>query len=156
MKLINVLSFDFVQSINKKNKNGFCIIKYSKKIFCEYGGPNKKIIVSNGRSLVIKNENSGNYNIYPLNKTPLELLLDKEYLLSKIIILEPKYTGDKFVTFKIFDNNNKINIFFDKKTFNLMGWQTEDIYQNITTTFMSSIKINHEVDEKLFILPIND
>ena len=89
MKLINALSFDFVQSINKKNKNGFCIIKYSKKIFCEYGGPNKKIIVSNGRSLVIKNENSGNYNIYPLNKTPFDVSL-------LIIIASPELLNIKF------------------------------------------------------------
>ncbi len=156
MKLTNVLSFNFVQTVDKKNKDGFCIIKYSKKIFCEYGGSNKKIIVSNGKSLVIKIENSGNYYIYPLKKTPLELLLDKEYLISKILTLEPKYINDKFVTFKIFNNDNKINIFFDKKNFNLVGWQTEDIYQNITTTFISSIKINHAVDDEIFILPVND
>ena len=156
MKLTNVLSFNFVQTVDKKNKDGFCIIKYSKKIFCEYGGSNKKIIVSNGKSLVIKIENSGNYYIYPLKKTPLELLLDKEYLISKILTLEPKYINDKFVTFKIFNNDNKINIFFDKKNFNLVGWQTEDIYQNITTTFISSIKINHDVDDEIFILPVND
>ena len=39
------------------------------------------------------------------------------------------------------------------KTLNLIGWQTEDIYQNLTITFISSIKINQKINQKLFILP---
>ena len=46
-----------------------------------------------------------------------------------------------------------INIFFDNKTFNLVGWQTKDIYQNINVTYLSSIKINQQVDKNLFKLP---
>ena len=71
MKLTHILSFNFIQTIDEKKENGYCIIKYPKKIFCEYSGPNKKIIVSNEKSLVIKIKNNGNYFIYPLNKTPL-------------------------------------------------------------------------------------
>ena len=156
MRLTNVLSFNFVQTIDKKIENGTCIIKYPKKIFCEYNGFNKKTIVSNGKSLVIKSENRGNYYIYPLNKTPLELLLDKKYLISKINILEPREIDNNFLAFKIFENNSEINIFFDKKNFNLVGWQTKDIYQNLSMTFISSIKINEKIDDKIFILPMND
>ena len=74
MKLTNNLSFNFIQTINNKTENGKCIIKYPKKIWCEYDNSNKKIIVSNGRSLVIKNRNSGSYYIYPLRKTPIILI----------------------------------------------------------------------------------
>ena len=112
MQLTDILSFDFMQTIDKKNENGSCIIKYPKKIFCKYNGRDKKIIVSNGKSLVIKIRNSGNYYIYPLNKTPLELILDKEYLISKINTLEPRDVDNKFITFRIFGNDNEINIFF--------------------------------------------
>ena len=156
MKLTEILSFNFIQTIDEKNEKGSCIIKYPKKIFCSYDGSNNKVIVSNGKSLVIKIKNSGNYYIYPLNKTPLDLLLDKEYLISKISTIEARIIDDKFLTFKIFDNKNKINIFFDVKTFNLVGWQTEDIYQNLNITFISSIKINEKIDDKIFILPTND
>ena len=156
MKLTDILSFNFTQTVNEKVENGSCIIKYPKKIFCSYYGSNKKIIVSNGKSLVIKIKNSGNYYIYPLNKTPLDLLLDKEYLISKISTLKPRIIDNQFLTFKIFENNNEINIFFDKKYFNLTGWQTEDIYQNLSITFISSIKINEKIDDKIFILPVND
>ena len=79
MKLTNNLSFNFIQTINDKSEDGKCIIEYPKKIFCEYSKPIKKSLISNGKSLVIKTSNKGSYYRYPLSKTPLEYLLDKEY-----------------------------------------------------------------------------
>ena len=152
----NNLSFNFKQKIGEKNEDGNCIIKYPKKIYCEYNNLNKKIIVSNGRSLLIKNQNSKTFYLYPLNKTPFEFLLDKNYLIKKINILESRDLDNKYLNFKILENNNEINIFFDKKTFNLIGWQTQDIYQNLAITFISSIKINQKINDKMFILPRND
>ena len=156
MKLTNNLSFNFIQTIDDKNEEGKCIIEYPKKIFCEYNNANKKILVSNGRSLVIETNNKGSYYRYPLNRTPLEFLLDKEYLISKIEKLEPRDVDNKYLNFKIFENNNEINIFFDKKDFNLIGWQTEDIYQNLSITFISSVKKNQVIDNKIFKLPENN
>ena len=156
MLLTNNLSFNFIQTIDNKSENGKCVIKYPKKIWCEYDNSNKKIIVSNGKSLVIKNRNSGSYYIYPLRKTPLEFLLNKDYLISKIDVLEPREINSKYLNFKILENNNEINIFFDKKSLNLIGWQTEDIYQNLAVTFISSVKINQKIDNKIFILPKNN
>ena len=155
MKFTDNLSFNFIQTINDKSEDGKCIIEYPKKIFCEYNNANKKILVSNGNSLVIKSSNKGSYYRYQLNKTPLEFLLDKEYLISKIEALEPRNIDNKYLNFKIFENNNEINIFFDKKSFNLIGWQTEDIYQNLSITFISSLKKNQQIDNKIFNLPKN-
>ena len=155
MMVINILSFDFVQTIDKKKEKGSCIIKYPKKIYCEYDSSNKKII-SNGKYLVIKNTDSRNHYIYPLKKTPLEILLNKNYLISKIKNLDLKLIDNKFLAFKILENNNQLNIFFDKDTLILTGWQTEDIYQNLIMTYISSIKINQNVDDRIFILPKND
>ena len=156
MQITNNLSFNFIQTVDDKSENGKCILKYPKKIYCEYDDANKKIIVSNGKSLVIKTSNKGSYYIYPLDKTPLEYLLDKEYLISKIQMLEPRDIDDKYLNFKIFENNNEINIFFDKKSLNLIGWQIEDIYQNLSVTFISSVKINQKINEKKFMLPQNN
>ena len=156
MQLTNNLSFDFIQTIQNKNENGKCIIRYPKKIWCEYDNSNKKIIVSNGKSLVIKTANTGSYYRYPLTKTPLVYLLDKEYLISKINILEPREIDNKYLNFTFFENNNEINVFFNMKSLTLVGWQTEDIYQNLAVTFISSVKINQEINDKIFILPKNN
>ncbi len=156
MKLTKNLSFNFIQTIDDKNENGKCVIKYPKKIWCKYNNLSKKIIVSNGKSLVIKAINTGSYYRYPLNKTPLIFLLDKEYLISKMNALDPKEIENKYINFSIFENNNEINIFFDKENLSLVGWQTEDIYQNLAVTFISSVKMNQKIDNKIFILPKND
>jgi len=155
LKLENThtLSFNFIQTIGEKKEKGNCILKYPKKIYCSYNNLNKKIIVSNGKSLVIKNINSGTYYIYPLKKTTLNFLLDKSFLISKIRNLKPRVIDNKYINFEISENNNKINIFFDSKTLDLLGWQTEDIYQNLTITFISLIEINKPFSDDMFILP---
>ena len=70
--------------------------------------------------------------------------------------LEPREIDNKYLNFRIFENSNEINVFFDKKNLNLIGWQTEDIYQNLTTTFISSVRINQKINNKIFILPKNN
>jgi outer membrane lipoprotein-sorting protein len=75
------MTFNFEQTINDKTEKGQCTIEYPKKIYCSYSNKNKKIMVSTGKSLVIKNKSYGEYYIYPLKKTPLELILDKNYLI---------------------------------------------------------------------------
>ena len=153
MQLTNNLSFNFIQTIDNKNENGKCIIEYPKKIWCAYDNSNKKIIVSNAKSLVIKTSNKGGYYLYPLSKTPLNFLLDKDYLIKKMKILEPREIDGKYLNFKFLENDNEINVFFDKESLNLIGWQTEDVYQNLVITFISSLKINIKIREKIFVLP---
>ena len=151
LKNIENISFNFEQNINGKIENGNCTIKYPKKIYCKYNLGNEKILVSNGRSLVIKTLSS--YYIYPLEKTPLDSILNKKFLLKKIKNLSGRNVDDKFINYKFIENENEINLFFDKTTFNLIGWQTIDIYQNISITYLSSIKRNQILKENLFTLP---
>tara|TARA_B100001123_G_scaffold33521_1_gene34904 strand:+ start:311 stop:481 length:171 start_codon:yes stop_codon:yes gene_type:complete len=51
------------------------------------------------------------------------------------------------------NNGNLINIFFDKNSYDLIGWQTEDIYQNLVVTYIFNVKKNFNVDKKIFKLP---
>jgi len=147
------LNFNFEQNINGKVEFGNCTIQYPKKIFCKYQ-KNNKILVSNGKSLVIKTITS--FYRYPLNKTPLNLLLDKNFLIKKIENLKEKKLSQTFINFEILEEENEINVFFDNKTFNLVGWQTKDIYQNINVTYLSSIQKNKQVNKDLFKLPIQN
>ena len=145
------LDFRFEQNINGKIENGNCTIKYPKKIFCEYARSNNKILVSNGKSLVIKTRTS--YYRYPLEKTPLNLILDKTYLISKIFELKERIVDKDLINFTIRENDNEINIFFDNKSYDLIGWQNTDIYQNFNITFLSSIRKNRVLSKNLFEIP---
>tara|TARA_B100001057_G_scaffold30086_1_gene27412 strand:- start:1927 stop:2475 length:549 start_codon:yes stop_codon:yes gene_type:complete len=151
LKNTNNISFNFEQNINGQTENGNCIIQYPKKIYCEYNLDNKKKLVSNGKSLVIKTQTS--YYFYPLEKTPLNLILDKDYLLKKILNSKERIVENQFINYNFVENENEINIFFNKENYNLIGWQTLDIYQNLNITFLSSIIKNQNFDKSLFILP---
>ncbi len=148
---INNVSFKFEQNINGKVESGNCIIKYPKKIFCTYNSKSNKVLVSNGRSLVIKTKNS--YYIYPLKDTPLNLILNKEFLLKKIKNLDERIIDEKLINYNFSENENQINLFFDKKTYNLIGWQVLDIYQNLSITYINSIIKNKKLKKDLFKLP---
>jgi len=144
------LNFNFEQNINGKIENGNCTIQYPKKIYCKYK-KNNKILVSNGKSLVVSTITS--YYKYPLNKTPLNLILDKNFLIKKIYNLKEKILDKNYINFVIKENDHEINLFFDEKTFNLIGWQTVDIYQNINVTYLSSVLVNQKIESNLFKLP---
>ena len=145
------LNFNFEQNINGKIENGKCTIEFPKKIFCNYDSKNQKILISNGKSLVIKTSNS--FYIYSIEKTPLNFILDKNYLLNKIIDSNERVIDNRFINYSFVENENEINIFFDKKTFNLIGWQTLDIYQNLSITYLNSITKNKNLNKNLFKLP---
>lgn len=154
LKNINNISFKFEQNINGIIENGECTIEYPKKIFCNYNLVNNKVLVSNGRSLVIKTLNS--YYIYPIEKTPLNFILDKNFILNEIKKSQERIIDGKFINFNFLENENEINIFFDSKTYNIIGWQTLDLYQNLSITYLNSIIKNQKLKKNLFSLPTRD
>ena len=97
--------------------------------------------------MVIKSKTS--YYLYPIESTPLNLILDKEFLLEKISIMEERLINDKFINYRFTEDNNEINIFFNKDNYNLIGWQTIDIYQNLNITYLSSIIKNQKLKKSL-------
>ena len=151
LKNTNNLDFNFEQNVNGKIENGNCTIEYPKKIFCEYARSNNKILVSNGKSLVVKTITS--YYRYPIEKTPLNFILDKDFLINKINILNERIIDDTYINYTIKENDSEINVFFNKKTFDLVGWQNTDVYQNFNITFLSSIRKNRVITKDIFKLP---
>ena len=143
-------SFEFEQNINGKIENGNCTIEYPKKIYCAYSKKDK-VLVSNGKSLVIKSISS--YYRYPLEKTPLNLILDKKFLINKIYSLEENIIDNSYIKYSIIENKNKIDILFDIISLELIGWQIKDVYQNTALTLLSSVSKNQNIEKKLFKLP---
>ncbi len=153
LNLINNISFNFIQTINGKDEKGECVIKYSKKIFCKYERSNK-ILVSDGINLVIKNNKQ--YYRYPIKSTPFEFLLDKNFLINKVKSSKISEVQNEYLYFKIFENNNNINVFFSKKNYEIIGWQVEDIYQNLAITYIFDTLVNKNINENIFRIPKND
>jgi len=150
LKETNNISFKFIQKIGKKTERGDCIISYPKKILCKYDDIYNKILVSNGKSLVINSQKINNYLRYELKDTPLNLILNKKFLLDKLDQVETIKENDEIFSFEIVHNNNLLNIFFDKISYEIKGWTTTDIYLNKVETKLSNVETNIMIDERLF------
>ena len=150
-KKINSLKFKFVQKIDNNNiEKGECTILYPKKIYCLYDDVYNKVLVSNGKSLIINSDKIINYYRYPLKKTPLNLILDKKFIISKIYQLKDDLNYPYYYVFDTNYEDASIKVFFDKNNLDLIGWEVTDIYQNKNQTFISEIQKNISVEKKLF------
>ena len=98
---IKNIKFIFIQKINKKTETGNCIISYPKKIYCEYDDIYNKILVSNGKSLLINSNKNKQYFRYKLEDTPLNIILDKKFMIQKIRELKNEQVQDNTISFKI-------------------------------------------------------
>ena len=142
-------TFDFEQLINDKKETGNCIISFNNKMICKYDGT-RKIIVSNGKTLLIKNKNSNFANTYKTENTYFKYFLNKGFLISKIegnVVEE-----EQNFLLSINDQSNRLNIFFDKNNHLIKGWETIDLYGNKVRTNIVVKNINQELSDSIFNL----
>ena len=146
-------AFDFEQLINDKKETGNCIISFNNKMICKYDETGK-LIVSNGKTLLIKNESSNFANTYKTENTYFKYFLNKEFLISKIEgnIVEKEQN----FLLSINDQNNQLNIFFDKKNHLIKGWETVDLYGNKVRSNIVVKDINQELSDSMFSLSLYD
>ena len=78
------------------------------------------------------------------------------FLIKKIEVLEERIVDGSYINYTIKENDNEINVFFNNKTFDLIGWQNTDVYQNFNITFLSSIRKNRIIVKNIFKLPDQD
>ena len=142
-------AFDFEQFINDKKETGNCIISFDNKMICKYD-ESGKIIVSNGRTLLIRNKNSSFANTYKTENTYFKYILNKEFLISKIEGNVVK--KEKNFLLSINDKNNQLNIFFDRNNHLIKGWETIDLYGNKVRTNIVVKNINQELSDSIFNL----
>lgn len=153
-KIINNLektrnyNFKFIQKINNKKESGNCILVFDRKLNCRYNNSGK-ILISDGKNLIIKNKNSDFPNFYKLKNTSFYKLLDKNYLINQLKLGDVKNNKEKMFI-ELNYQNIDIKVFFDNKKLFLKGWETTDIYSNSVLTEISIIEINKVVNDNIF------
>ena len=152
-KTINTLSFDFTQKIGGKVELGNCYIKYPLLMKCEYP-KKKKSIISNGKKFAIIKKRYKKIYYYPLKKTPLFFLLNKENILNLIENHKPLNIDSNLIGYELTDNNlNKLKVFFHKNTLEPSGWKTIDAYSNEVIFLIRNLKINVSIKNDTFKIP---
>jgi len=120
---------------------------------CEYP-KKKKTIISNGEKFVIVKKRYKKIYYYPLKKTPLFYLLNKENILNLIKNYEPIIIGSNIIEYELVENNlNKLKIFFNTDSLDLSGWKTSDAYSNEVIFLIRNIETNILIKNEIFKIP---
>ena len=155
-KTINTLSFNFTQKVGDKIETGNCYIKYSLLMNCEYPKKKKFIIVDGKKFAIVKKRYKKIY-YYPLKKTPLFFLLDKNKILNLVENYKPTSINKDIMEYEVLGKkSSKVKIFFSKKNLNLLGWKTIDAYSNEVNFIIKNLKINLLIEKSAFKIPTED
>lgn len=151
---INTLSFNFIQKISDEEEVGRCFIKYPLRMKCNYNNLKQKSIIVNGKTVAIIKKKYKRIYLYPLKITPLYTILQKNTILNIVKTQKPVIDNLNLITYEASDkDNNKLKIFFDKKSLDLKGWETKDIYSNKVNFMVFDLEINKIIDDNFFKIP---
>ena len=120
---------------------------------CEYP-KKKKSIITNGKKFAIVKKRYKKIYYYPLKKTPLFFLLNKENILNLIKNYEPSSIDSNIVEYELIENNSNIlKIFFDKSSLEIVGWKTIDAYSNEVSFLIRNVETNISIENEIFKIP---
>ena len=139
------------QLINEKSEKGSCLLEFPGKLRCSYFDDKEKELVINNKRLAITQKRYNKTYHYPVSKSPFLNILYKNKLLEIVQSGELKLT-DKIIKL-IYLGDNKITIFFDKKTLDLKGWQIIDQYNNNINFSLKIVAKNDVFKKNTFKIP---
>ena len=145
------LEFTFDQLINEKTEKGSCLLEFPGKLKCNYFDDKKKELVINNKRLAITQRRYNKTYHYPISKSPFLNILYKDKLLE-IVQLGKLELTDQLIKL-IYLGDNKITIFFDKKTLDLKGWQIIDQYNNNINFSLKIVAKNDVFKKDTFKVP---
>ena len=147
---INNIQFDFIQTSNGLVEKGSCYLSYAKKLICRYlGDEQKEIIIKNNTLIVIKKKYQKIY-YYRMANSVFATILDKKKIIKQINqIRKIKIKDNNFVIeFKNNENATSVQLFINKDTFNIAGWETAGYDQQPTSFIIKNSQTNVNTKEK--------
>ena len=149
---IDNFSFDFDQISNKKVETGNCLLKFDNKLRCKYNNKLQKEIIINNKKLVILQKRYNKIYYYPVSKSPFINILSKKKLIN-LIKNSDLVLNDNIELIYLDENQKKITVFFEKKSYNLIGWLVEDSFQNEVYFSLRINETNIEINKNYFKIP---
>ena len=151
---VQTMTGDFVQFGPKgEQTGGKFFIERPGKIRFNYEKPSPIRVVADGKSVVINNKKLDTWDIYPLGKTPLKLLLSEQIDLSDGKVKNVKEEDD-LTTIVLGDKNifgdSKISMMFDPKSNDLRQWTITDAKGLDTTVMIFNVKQGGKIDPAIF------
>ncbi|WP_296034887.1 outer membrane lipoprotein carrier protein LolA [uncultured Agrobacterium sp.] len=157
---VKTMMGEFVQFGPRGEQTGgkFYISRPGKLRF-NYEDPSPMRVIADGRNVVIGNMKLKTWDLYPLSKTPLSLLLSDKIDLSNQKVRSVKEESD-LITIVLGDKSifgdSTITLMFDPKTFDLRQWTTTDAQNKDTTVMIFNVQTGVNLDDKVFAINYED
>ncbi len=155
LKNLNTLEANFIQiSSDGHIKRGKIYFNLPGKLRIDYIEPDDLLITSNGFWLTIQNKKLQQTNNLPLERTPLNLFLNKKFNFEDNSNIKFKYESD-VVTLSFFGdkklNESKFELEFNLNPIRLRKWVIIDEFENQTSVMLQNIKLDVKLSNKIFI-----
>ena len=155
LKNLNTLEASFIQiSSDGDIKRGKIFFNLPGKLRIDYIEPDDLLITSNGFWLTVQNKKLKQTNNLPLDRTPLNLFLNKKFnfednsnikfkIESNVVTLT--FSGDKKL------KESKFELEFNSNPLRLRKWVIIDEFENKTSVMLQNIKMDVKLSNKIFI-----
>ncbi|CAN7664286.1 outer membrane lipoprotein carrier protein LolA [Rhizobium sp. LjRoot254] len=129
------------------------------KVRFNYEKPSPMRVIADGKSVVIGNSKLKTWDIYPLSKTPLALLLDERIDLKGKMVRDVKEEAD-LITIKLGDRSifadSTITMMFDPKSYDLRQWTITDNQGKDTSVMIFNTQTGVTFDKAVFRIPYDE
>jgi outer membrane lipoprotein-sorting protein len=154
---VKTMTGEFVQFGPSGEQTGgkFYIERPGKLLFL-YENPSPIRVVADGNSLVVNNKKLNTWDVYPLGKTPLKVLLGDQIDLSAGRVRDVK-EADDLTTIVIGDKqlfgDSQITMMFDPASYDLRQWTIRDAQGKDTTVMVFNVQQGVKFGKDTFQIP---
>ncbi|MCM2475378.1 outer membrane lipoprotein carrier protein LolA [Rhizobium sp. CG5] len=157
---VKTMTGEFVQFGPRGEQTaGKFFIERPGKLRFNYEAPSPMRVISDGRNVVIGNVKLKTWDIYPLSKTPLSLLLSDKIDLGHQMVRDVKEEAD-LTTIVLGDKSifgdSTITLMFDPKTYDLRQWTITDAQAKDTSVMIFNVQNGLAFDPKVFEVPYEE
>lgn len=157
---VKTMMGEFVQfGPRGEQTGGKFFIERPGKLRFNFEDPSPIRVIADGNNVVVGNMKLKTWDIYPLSKTPLSLLLASRIDLGNQMVRDVKQESD--LTTIVLGNktvfgDSTITMMFDSKTYDLRQWTITDAQNKDTSVMIYNVQNGVNLDDKVFIIPYED
>ncbi|MBT9370627.1 outer membrane lipoprotein carrier protein LolA [Rhizobium sp. CSW-27] len=157
---VKTMMGEFVQfGPRGEQTGGKFFIERPGKLRFNFEDPSPIRVIADGNNVVVGNLKLKTWDLYPLSKTPLSLLLADRIDLSNQMVRDVKEESD--LTTIVLGNktvfgDSTITMMFDPKTYDLRQWTITDLQGKDTTVMIYNVQTGVRFDDKVFTIPYDE
>lgn len=151
---VPTMTGEFIQfGPNGEQTGGIFYIERPGKIRFNYEKPAAVEVISNGKTVAVHNSRLKTWDFYPLDKTPLKLLLSEKIDVDsetiRDVVNEPDLTTVVMGDDRIF-GDAVITLMFDPQNYDLRQWTIKDSKGKETSVMVFNVEKNVEIPGRTF------